>query len=82
MPPPPRLHKPNATIILKNRSYLKNNSEILKEISISFSRLVDSNPLICNAFHFDQYSRIYICLNTVRFSAKISKTNLKFEKNH
>ena len=30
--------------------------------------------------HFDQYSRLTICLNIFRFSANNLKTNLKFEK--
>ena len=36
MPPPPRMHKPNATIILKK--YIvnsKNDSEIWEKLSIS-----------------------------------------------
>ena len=53
-------------------------------------KLENSFPLVCrasrddlliyNALHFDQQSRLIICLNIFRFSANNSKTNLKFEK--
>ena len=36
--------------------------------------------MIYNTLKFDQYSRLIIRLNIFRFSAEISKTNLKFEK--
>ena len=45
-----------------------------------FVDLVESNPLIYNTLQFDQYSRITVRLNIYCFSAKISKTNSKFEK--
>ena len=48
--------------------------------SHSFVELVESNPMVYNTFHFDQYSHLSIHLNSFRFLAKISKTNSKFEK--
>ena len=40
----------------------------------------ESNPLICNTLHFDQYSQLAIRFNIFWFSASNLKTNLKFEK--
>ena len=51
-----------------------------KKTSHQFVELFESNPLTYNTLHFDQYSRLSIRLNIFWFSAKISKTNLKFEK--
>ena len=45
-----------------------------------FVELVKTNPLMYNTWHFDQYSRVAICLNIFWFSANNSKPNLKFEK--
>ena len=44
-----------------------------------FVELVVSNPLMCNTLHYDQYSHLTICLNTFRFLANNSKTNLTFK---
>ena len=47
MPPQPRLHKPNATIILKKSvNNSKNASEISKKKIHSFVELVKTNPLM------------------------------------
>ena len=46
-PPPPSLHKPNATIIFKKIVVnSKNDSEIWKKASHYFVELDESNPLI------------------------------------
>ena len=58
MPPPPRMHKPNATIILKIVTNSKNDSEIWKKSFPLVIELVESNSLM----HFDQYSHIAILL--------------------
>ena len=60
MPPSPRMHKPNAPIILKNVVDTKKDSEIWKKLSSSLKKLVETNPLIYNTLHFDQYSRLAI----------------------
>ena len=49
----------------------KNNQGVFLELLVAAKN---------NTFHFDQYSRLSIRLNIFRVSAKISKTNLKFEK--
>ena len=78
MPPPPRMHKPNATIIFqKIIFYSKNDSEIWKKNVSLVAELVESNPLIYNTLHFDQYSCLAIRFNIFRFSANNAKTNLK-----
>ena len=71
---PPRMHKPNATSILKNCSYSKNDSEMGKKAFHQFVELVETNSLIYNTLHFDQYSRLAFRFNIFRFS-----TNSKFE---
>ena len=81
MPPLPRLHNPKATIILKTFNLFENLFRNLKKVFRQFVELVESNPLIYNTLHFDQYSRLTILLDIFRYSAKISKTNYKFEKN-
>ena len=58
-----------------------------------FQNMKKSFPLVCRAFrdkiiyvqqyntlHFDQYSRLSICLNIFEFSVNNTKNNLKFEK--
>ena len=45
-----------------------------------FVELDKSNPLIYNTLHFDQYSRLPICLNIFQFYASNSNSNTKFEK--
>ena len=56
----------------------KNDSEIWKKAFHRFVELVETNLLICNILHFDQYSRLAIRLNIFLFSANNSKTKSKF----
>ena len=49
-----------------------------KNKSIKFVEIVETNLLIHNTLHFDQYSCIAIRLNFFRFSATNLKTNSKF----
>ena len=71
MPPPPRMHKPYASIILKIIINSKNDFVIWK----MFEELVEMNSLIYNTLHFDQNSRLATRLNIFQFSANNSKTN-------
>ena len=78
MPPPHRIHKPNAIIILNNFINSKIIPKFEKKAFHQLVELVESNPLIHNTFDFDQYSRLSIRLNIFWFSAK--KVKSKFEK--
>ena len=62
MHPPPRMQKPNATII-KKKCNSKNDSKIKKKKKKQFVELVETNPLISNSLKFDQYLRLAIRLN-------------------
>ena len=69
MPPPPRMHKPNATIILKIVVNSKNDSEIWKKAFHLFAELVESKLLMYNTLHFNQYSLLVIRLNIFLLSS-------------
>ena len=45
-----------------------------------FLKLVETNPLIYNTLHFDQYSPLFICSNiclAMKFGTKITSNRLK-----
>ena len=46
-----------------------------------FVEYVETNPLICNTLHFDQYSRLNIRSNIFLFSANNSKNEFESWKN-
>ena len=59
---------------------IENLSEILKKAFHYFLELIETHPLIYNTLQFDQYSQLAILLNIFQDLAKISKNNLKVEK--
>ena len=76
MPPPPRMHKPNATIILKKCNLLEKLLRNGKKKNIhKFVELVETNPLIYNTLHFEHYLRLATRSNIFRYSSDESKTN-------
>ena len=72
---------PTPLLFLKIVVNSKNDSEIWKKKKKIhwFVELVNTNPLIYNTLHFDQYPGLAIRLNIFRFSEINSKTNFKFE---
>ena len=78
MPPPPRMHKHNATIIKKKLTRMIPKLE--KKTFHWLVEVVETNPLVYNTLHFDQYSHLTTLLNIFWFSAKITKIDLKFDK--
>ena len=52
MPPPPCMHKSNATIILEIAVNSKNNLKFKKALHL-FVELFETNPLIYNTLYFD-----------------------------
>ena len=80
MNPPLACINPTPLLFYKIGTNSKSDSETWKKASHQFVELAESNTLIYNILQFDQYPRLTILLNIFRFSAKISKINLKLKK--
>ena len=75
MPPPPRMHQPNATFIFKKCGQLfeKGFRNLKKKLSISFQKRI-------HLWQFDQYSHLAISLNIFGFRPIIRKRIKNFVK--